>query len=65
MIKRITSITTHQTAEGMRATFTYSMINEDGTVVKSNVRATTIILDDTILAEITDIQNFLKAKIPD
>lgn len=65
MIKKITSITTHQTAEGMRATFTYSLINENGDVVKSNARATTIIMDETILASIQEINDFLFTKIPE
>lgn len=65
MIKRITSITTHQTAEGMRATFTYSVINENGDVVKSNARATTIIMDESILAAIQMINDYLYTKIPE
>lgn len=65
MIKRITSITTHQTAEGMRATFTYSLINENGDVVKSNARATTIIMDESILAAIQMINDYLYTKIPE
>lgn len=65
MIKRITSTTTHQTAEGMRATFTYSLINENGDVVKSNARATTIIMDESILAAIQMINDYLYIKIPE
>lgn len=64
MITRITSFTVHQTAEGMRATFTYSVIDENGELVKSNVRATVILLDNTILGKISDIQDFLLTKIP-
>lgn len=65
MIKKITSTTTHQTAEGMRATFTYSLINENGDVVKSNARATTIIMDESILAAIQMINDYLYIKIPE
>lgn len=65
MIKKITSTTTHQTAEGMRATFTYSLINENGDVVKSNARATTIIMDESILAAIQMINDYLYTKIPE
>lgn len=64
MIKRITSITTHETAEGMRASFTYSLINEDGQLVKSNTRATCIILDNTVLDAINIVNQFLVGKIP-
>ena len=65
MITKITSFTVHQTAEGMRATFTYSVINERGELIKSNVRATVILLDNTILGEVSDIQSFLLTKIPE
>lgn len=67
MINKITSFTAHQTAEGMRLTFTYSVIDENGNVIKSNVRATTIVLDrDTdVLDSISVIKNFLFDKIPE
>lgn len=65
MIKKITSFTVHQTAEGMRATFTYSIIDENGNLVKSNIRATVIVLDDNILSYINSISEFLYVKIPE
>ena len=65
MITRITAFTAHQTAEGMRLTYTYSIINEDGQTVKSNVRAETIVLDDKILNDIAEINNFLLTKVPE
>lgn len=67
MINKITSFTAHQTAEAMRLTFTYSVIDENGNVIKSNVRATTIVLDrDTdVLDSISVINNFLFDKIPE
>lgn len=65
MIKRITSVTTHETAEGTRGSFTYSLINDDGTLLKSNQRATVIILSDEILGHIKAIREFLTEKIPE
>lgn len=65
MITRITSFTIHQTAEGMRATFTYSVIDENGVLIKSNVRATVILLDSTILSDVSEIQNYLLTKVPE
>lgn len=65
MITRITSFTIHQTAEGMRATFTYSVIDENGNLIKSNVRATVILLDNTILSDVSEIQNYLLGKVPE
>lgn len=65
MITRITSFTIHQTAEGMRATFTYSVIDENGNLIKSNVRATVILLDTNILSDVSEIQNYLLTKVPE
>ena len=65
MIKKITSFTIHQTAEGIRATFTYSIIGEDGSLIKSNARSTVILLDEGILSDAAEIQNFLVGKIPE
>lgn len=65
MIKKITSFTAHQTAEGMRLTYTYSLINEDGSVEKSNARATIIVLDTEILGNIATLTEFLQEKIPE
>ena len=65
MIKKVTSFTGHQTAEGTRLTFTYSIIDENGNLVKSNQRATIIVLDDGINQSITKIEAFLKEKIPE
>lgn len=67
MINKITSFTAHQTAEGMRLTFTYSVIDENGNVIKSNVRATTIVLDKDIevFNSIAVINDFLLHKIPE
>ena len=65
MIKKVTSYTAHQTAEGMRLTFTYSLIDEEVNLVKSNVRATLIVLDEEILGNIEKISKFLYGKIPE
>lgn len=64
MTTRVTSFTMHQTAEGMRGTFTYSVIDEDGNLVKSNERATIIVLDDNINNAIFQINEWLLKKVP-
>lgn len=64
MITKITSFTAHQTAEGMRITFTYSLIDEDGNIVKSNQRATTIALKEEITTAIATIDKWLLEKVP-
>lgn len=58
-IKRITSFTAHTTAEGERLSYTYSEISQDGTLVKSNERATCIVLDEGIKQKIDEINKFL------
>lgn len=59
MIKTITSFTQHTTAEGQRISYTYSEIDDDGNVTKSNVRATCIVVDPTIKQKLADINEFL------
>lgn len=64
MTTRITSFTAHQTAEGMRLTFTYSQIDANGNLVKSNQRATVIVLDEEINKSISSINDWLLSKVP-
>lgn len=64
MTTKITSFTAHQTAEGMRLTYTYSIIDENGNVVKSNQRATVIVLDNDTNVAIANINEWLLSKVP-
>ncbi len=64
MVTKITSFTAHLTAEGMRVTFTYSVIDADGNLVKSNQRATVIVLEDDINSAINSVNNWLLNKVP-
>lgn len=64
MVTKITSFTAHQTAEGMRITFTYSVIDADGNLVKSNQRATVIVLDEDINKAIGNVNAWLLSKVP-
>lgn len=64
MTTKITSFTAHQTAEGMRLTYTYSVIDENGNIVKSNQRATVIVLDNDINDAIVNINKWLLGKVP-
>lgn len=63
MTTKITSFTAHLTAEGMRVTFTFSVIDENGNLIKSNQRATCIVLDDNTLNAIETINTWLHNKI--
>lgn len=65
--KKITSFTCHQTAEGIRVSFTYSIIDSNGNLLRSNERLTTILTpnqNDEIEAYNIFI-NYLTPKIPD
>lgn len=58
-IKKITSFTSHTTAEGERLSYTFSEISENGTLIKSNERATCIVMDEDIKQKIDEINKFL------
>ena len=58
---RITSFTAHQTPEGMRVSATYSVIDAEGRLIKSNERFTRIVLDDDIAAAIDTVNSWLHA----
>ena len=64
-IKRITAYSIHTTGEGERAAFTYSIIDEDGSVIASNKRAEVILVDETALEAAQTLYRFLKGKIPE
>lgn len=65
MIKKITSFTHHTTAEGERVTYTYSVIDESGALIKSNQRATLIVTDSNVVNAIGAINEFLYPRIPE
>lgn len=64
MIKKVTAFSIHQTGIGMQAAFTYSEINDDGSVISQNKRAEIVILDENILNSVNSIYDFLQKKIP-
>ena len=61
--KIITSFTAHQTAEGMRVSYTFSVIDSNGNLLKSNQRETCIVMDSNILSAIGDINAWLNDKL--
>lgn len=63
-VKKITSFTHHTTGEGSRLSATYSEISEDGTLVKSNERFDTIVVDEETQAHIDALNKFLQGKVP-
>lgn len=65
MIKKITSFTHHTTAEGERVSYTYSLIDNGGNIIKSNERADIIVVDKGVLTALKTVDNFLQTKIPE
>ena len=63
-IKKITSFTSHKTAEGTRLSATYSEITEDGQLVKSNERFNVIVVDEYVQSCIDSLTDFLQERIP-
>lgn len=62
-MKKVTSITTFNTAEGVRVSFTYSELDEAGTITAQNIRKNLICTDVETLASIEQINKFLTTKL--
>lgn len=65
MVKKITSMTIHQTANGQQVAFTYSLIDEGGNIVTQNKRSEIVVLDSDVLDAIDVLYNFINTKIPE
>jgi hypothetical protein len=63
-MKVITSFTSHQTAEGTRLSATFSEINGNGQIVRSNERFNLVVVNPAIQQAIDTINEFLSTKIP-
>lgn len=62
-IKRITSFTHLITGEGDRISFTYSEMDENGTLIKQNNRGNFVVVDEGILNHINAINDYITRKI--
>ena len=65
MVKRITSMTVHQTANGEQVAFTYSLIDDDGNIITQNKRSEVVILDQNVLDAVDVLYTFVNGKIPE
>ena len=65
MVKKITSMTVHQTANGQQVAFTYSLIDDIGNIVTQNKRSEVVILDKEVLDAVDILYNFVNGKIPE
>lgn len=58
-MKKITSFTSFNTADGLRLSYTYSEINEEGIIIRSNVRRDLVVVDKDLKKELDDVFDFL------
>ena len=54
-MKKVTAITIFDTAVGTRASIVYSEINDDGVIVKDNIRLDRIIVDKAVLKSVAAV----------
>ena len=62
-MKKITSFTHHTTAEGERISYTFSEIDDNGKIIKSNERRTLIAIREKELEAIKTINEFILEKV--
>ena len=65
MVKKITSMTIHQTANGQQVAFTYSLIDDNGNIISQNKRSEVVILERKVLDAVDVLYNFVNGKIPE
>ena len=57
-MKKETAIKIFDTAVGTRASIVYSEINDDGVIVKDNIRLDRIIVDKTVLKSVAAVTSY-------
>ncbi len=62
-MKKLTAFTVHTTAEGKRCAYMYSVIDADGNITESNRRANCVLLDETALAAVGQLEGFLAERL--
>ena len=63
MLKRMTSFTMHRTGEGIRVSYTYSVIDADGNLVKNNVRSDIIAVRSDIVSSLENVETFINDRL--
>ncbi len=58
-MKKLTSFTSHVTAEGQRISFTYSEIDDTGKLINQNARENFIVMDDDLQSHIDAITDYI------
>ena len=62
-MKKLTAFTVHTTAEGKRGAYMYSVIDGDGNITESNKRANCVLLDESALAAVQELETFLTGRL--
>ena len=57
-MKKVTAITIFDTAVGTRASIVYREINDDGVIVKDNIRLDRIIVDKAVLKSVAAVTSY-------
>ncbi len=63
MIKKMTSFTMHRTGEGIRISYTYSEIDENGNVVRGNLRKDLIAVRTDIITSLETVERFINERL--
>lgn len=62
-MKVLTSFTAHNTGEGQRISYTYSIIDETGKLIEQNVRESFIVIDEDLQAHIDAIKEDISDRL--
>lgn len=63
MSVKVTSFNYQVVQEGVRISFSYSELNEDGDIISSNNRKSFILTDEEMIIKLKDIKEYLENKI--
>ena len=63
--KKVTAFSVHQTGVGQQVAFTYSIVDENGTVVAQNKRAEVVLINQEQIDAAASLYAFLETKIPE
>ena len=62
-MKKLTSITILERAEGVTVSYTYSKINEDGQITERNVRKSYVVLNEEELNLVKQIKEKVNSRL--
>lgn len=58
-MKKLTSFTKLTTGEGIRVAFTFSEVDDRGSLISQNNKGNFVLVDDEIKAKVNDIERFI------